>query len=359
MERYAPLDASDEVDGPAESRRSSRDIESATMETDCSRRGQVGALGGGLRGPVGGAPGPATPKMLVLEPTEMDESVDSGTHSPQQLRREEDGETMIDETARGLEPMDAHGSVEAAHSPRALPDLSPQAWKERFFELREYKVRGFRIPQLLNLLGALALPTADGWLDWALVIKWYLGGDVHWFQIGLTINLLSGSLSAVLLRKLLVQDLNWHWFEATFVGFIIGALGLAPAACAAVMLYKQNAKDATRALRTFKALELVFEALPQSILQCAPTPQPPRCQCTPTPRAPAPSPHPAPPTSDPNESQQLVPPYQATGVAQDVHWRGIRQVRPFIADFHLPASRIGGRFVGRSWLHILRLRDRI
>eukprot|EP01045_Picozoa_sp_COSAG04_P005774 COSAG04_NODE_272_length_18495_cov_17.526256_9_plen_330_part_00 len=41
-----------EVDGPAESRRCSRDIESATMETDCRRRGQVV---GGQRGP--GAPG--------------------------------------------------------------------------------------------------------------------------------------------------------------------------------------------------------------------------------------------------------------------------------------------------------------
>ena len=39
------------------------------------------------------------------------------------------------------------------------------------------------------------MPTADAWLDWSVTIAFYLSGDVHWFEIGLTINLLSGLLS--------------------------------------------------------------------------------------------------------------------------------------------------------------------
>eukprot|EP01045_Picozoa_sp_COSAG04_P002611 COSAG04_NODE_96_length_26486_cov_136.642817_15_plen_1257_part_00 len=67
------------------------------------------------------------------------------------------------------------------------------------FELCERKVRGYRMPQFLQMLGGVAAPTADAWLDWGVTIAFYLSGDVHWFEAGLTINVLSGLLSGGLL----------------------------------------------------------------------------------------------------------------------------------------------------------------
>ena len=36
------------------------------------------------------------------------------------------------------------------------------------FALKEYKIRGFRLPQFVGLGASLVLPTADAWLDWRL-----------------------------------------------------------------------------------------------------------------------------------------------------------------------------------------------
>ena len=51
-----------------------------------------------------------------------------------------------------------------------------------------------RLPLFLGLMGTVALPTLDAWLDWSVVIKWYLQGDLHWAEVGMTINVLSGAL---------------------------------------------------------------------------------------------------------------------------------------------------------------------
>ena len=47
------------------------------------------------------------------------------------------------------------------------------------FELCEIKVRGYRMPDFLQMLGGVAAPTADAWLDWGVTIAFYLSGDVH------------------------------------------------------------------------------------------------------------------------------------------------------------------------------------
>ena len=73
--------------------------------------------------------------------------------------------------------------------------------------LCEYKIRGFRLMQLLKLLRALVLPTSDAWLDWAVLIKWYLQGDVHWAEVGLTILLISGALPGLVLASTLTNKL--------------------------------------------------------------------------------------------------------------------------------------------------------
>ena len=79
----------------------------------------------------------------------------------------------------------------------------PSRLRKCLFALCAYQIRGFRLPQFLGLGGSLVLPTADAWLDWGVIIKWYLQGDVHWAGIGLIILLVSGALSGLLLGKML------------------------------------------------------------------------------------------------------------------------------------------------------------
>eukprot|EP01045_Picozoa_sp_COSAG04_P004436 COSAG04_NODE_192_length_20873_cov_26.172957_12_plen_1541_part_00 len=144
--------------------------------------------------------------------------------------------------------------------------------QDRWFELREYKIRGFRLLDFLKLLGSLALPTSDAWLDWSVIIKWYLGGDVHWAETGLAINLVSGTLSGLLLASMLHEKLeNMDWSKAVPLGLLVGLAGLAPVGFAALILHLEGHDDNSglQQMKQFKALELVFEALPQSILQCA------------------------------------------------------------------------------------------
>ena len=58
-------------------------------------------------------------------------------------------------------------------------------------------------------------------------------------------------------------------FTALLLGLLIGLPGLAPAAYAALALYKED-EEGLKILKYLKALELVFESLPQSTMQCVP-----------------------------------------------------------------------------------------
>eukprot|EP01045_Picozoa_sp_COSAG04_P004427 COSAG04_NODE_192_length_20873_cov_26.172957_3_plen_276_part_00 len=138
------------------------------------------------------------------------------------------------------------------------------------FALCECKIRGFRLPDFLRLLRALVLPTSDAWLDWAVLIEWYLDGDVHWAEAALSINLVSGALSGLLLGKMLCEKLEMGRWKAYPLGLVVGVPGLAPVGFAALLLYTTGEEDNSglQQLKWFKALELVFEAMPQSILQC-------------------------------------------------------------------------------------------
>ena len=137
------------------------------------------------------------------------------------------------------------------------------------------------MPDFLGMLGSLTLPVSDAWLDWSVTIAWYLNGDVHWFEAGLTINLVSGALSGLGLAVVLLEGEYFNGFEcevfakAVAAGLLIGIPGLAPVAFAALTLYAHadpfgdNDKRAgPLILKFFKGAELAFEALPQSILQC-------------------------------------------------------------------------------------------
>eukprot|EP01045_Picozoa_sp_COSAG04_P005032 COSAG04_NODE_227_length_19396_cov_29.887547_13_plen_1562_part_00 len=173
------------------------------------------------------------------------------------------------------------------------------------FELSEYQpVDDHRVPDFLEMLGSVAMPTADAWLDWSVTIAFYLAGDVHWFEAGLTINLLSGLLSGgglawflrnphrspagisgediddhAELRAARVnnseqlksrQRYRWRWWKAAALVLLVGLPGLAPAACVVMVLCKNKDIDligGESALKVFKAAELVIENVPQSVLQ--------------------------------------------------------------------------------------------
>ena len=72
------------------------------------------------------------------------------------------------------------------------------------------------MPEFLQMLGGVAMPTMDAWLDWGVTIAFYLSGDAHWFEAGLTINVLSGLLSGGLLGRMLLygRGAPFCWLQA-------------------------------------------------------------------------------------------------------------------------------------------------
>ena len=136
-------------------------------------------------------------------------------------------------------------------------------------ELKEMKIRDFRLLQFLGLVVSVVMLTADVWMDWALVIKWFLQGDTHWAESGLAINLLSGSLFGVLLALPAIRrDITrWQKALAAPAALLLGLSGFGPVAAAITILYDKDNKSGPKTLKKIAGVELLFEALPQSILQ--------------------------------------------------------------------------------------------
>ena len=143
------------------------------------------------------------------------------------------------------------------------------------------KVRGFELPVFLSLLSSLLLPSMDAASDWAVTLSWYDSGDYGWFTSGLIIQLLSGTISGAMLTWMLREgehDIGGKSITRTTrgggmntgaampVGMVLGMLGLGPAAMGALVLWSRD-PNALNFLKVFKVLELVFEALPQLVLQ--------------------------------------------------------------------------------------------
>eukprot|EP01045_Picozoa_sp_COSAG04_P013917 COSAG04_NODE_1013_length_8768_cov_10.694544_5_plen_388_part_00 len=197
-----------------------------------------------------------------------------------------------EESAAGVGRGAVPGTSRRETMARAMP--CSVRLQDKLYELREHKIRGFRLPEFLGLAGSLALPTSDTWLDWSVIIKWYDDGDVHWAKAGLRINLLSGVLSGLLLGSVLTSGSapwarkGWQWWAAYPLGLLVGLLGLAPAMYAALVIYTNTKEPDSphvvtrpRLLKLFVGLELLFEAVPEVILQCGcPIPQPAMSLCS-------------------------------------------------------------------------------
>ena len=123
--------------------------------------------------------------------------------------------------------------------------------------------------EFFKLLGSVALPTSDAWLDWRVTYQFYRDGDVHWFEAGLAINLISGALFGLpLVAFALSGDMQcWKKLPLALLSLLIGISGLAPAFAGLFALVSGDVKEGTKMILFIKAVELIFEALPQSILQ--------------------------------------------------------------------------------------------
>ena len=137
---------------------------------------------------------------------------------------------------------------------------------DNVFIAREKKVRGFRRPQFLKLLSACLLPIWDAWSDWMVVIEWYMDGDIGWFKAGLATNLIAGTISALMLIGLLVDRRQRCELFLPFV--ILSVIGLAPGLACCLVLCMEDVEFGPSLIGKFKLLELIFEALPQTMMQC-------------------------------------------------------------------------------------------
>ncbi len=184
-----------------------------------------------------------------------------------------------DERAALIEPTEeqsAEGVGRNAVPGVKTPQLSAKRKKPRclrcqlcLLELKEMKIRDFRLSQFLGLAASVVMLTADVWMDWALVIKWFLQGDTHWATTGLAINLLSGTLFGVpLALAAFVSDITrWQKALAAPAALLLGMSGFGPVAAAIMILYDKDNKSGPKTLKMIAGVELLFEALPQSILQ--------------------------------------------------------------------------------------------
>jgi hypothetical protein len=131
----------------------------------------------------------------------------------------------------------------------------------------EREWRGATVPQLVLLIGSIVLPLMDAGSDWAVTISFYYSDDVAWFKAGLSIQVISGFVSGMFLGMVYSSDLQVPKRYAYPFSLLVGLPGLAPAAWAMTSLYLQDANVGAVGLKYFKIVELIFEALPQSVLQ--------------------------------------------------------------------------------------------
>ena len=105
-------------------------------------------------------------------------------------------------------------------------------------------------------------------MDWAVLIGWAADGHYQWFYLSLTIQILSGLLSAGILIWELLDHMNGY--VAGAISLIFGIGGFGPWVMVILALYTQQVRDAHASIELTKnimLMELIFETLPQSMLQ--------------------------------------------------------------------------------------------
>ncbi len=136
---------------------------------------------------------------------------------------------------------------------------------------------GFLGSELLGIFFSVFLPLSDAWSDVAVIVGWYITDQMAWFYIGIIIHIIAGSLSGCLCAAWELSPRSSGLMAAMWfpLGMMLGVLGLSPVASALVAL-SDGGEDSDREqierdfffLKSIKAVELVFESLPQAAVQC-------------------------------------------------------------------------------------------
>ena len=136
---------------------------------------------------------------------------------------------------------------------------------------------GFYYRELVALFLSVVMPVSDAWSDMFVLVGWYYDGQHGWFTIGVLIHIIAGTLSGCLcaaweLSPRTEGAMAALWFP---FGIIIGVAGMAPVVSAAVAISdggeESNREQIERDfvfLKAIKAVELIFESLPQAAVQC-------------------------------------------------------------------------------------------
>ena len=132
---------------------------------------------------------------------------------------------------------------------------------QRWLEKEVY--HRFSLAELLELGGSVVLPQMDTVSDWAVAYSFYSSGDMGWFWAAFSIQIVSGLLTGLLLCGL-ASGSKQRWL--LLLAMPIGLAGLTPSALAVTTLVTKTIAT-QKQLKTFKTLELIIEALPQSVLQ--------------------------------------------------------------------------------------------
>jgi hypothetical protein len=141
----------------------------------------------------------------------------------------------------------------------------------------EKRCCGFLPRELVSIFFSVVLPVSDAWSDVLVLAGWWATDETDWLTIGIIIHLIAGTLSGCLcaaweLSPRASGAMAACWFP---IAMVLGVLGLAPVASALVTL-SDGGRDTDREqierdfffLKSIKAIELVFESLPQSAVQC-------------------------------------------------------------------------------------------
>lgn len=173
------------------------------------------------------------------------------------------------------------------------------------------EVCGFELTKVLTLLASVMLPVLDASSDWGVTASFYANGDLNWFKAGLTIQVVAGTFAGLFLLGFVGKELGDSDTGGGCVSrccsrleescgfciwgcccclptsvvmmalvFAMGLAGLAPVVVALVSLkhghrmsqdgviWKQDTvKQDSSVLKLAKGMELVLEAVPQSLLQ--------------------------------------------------------------------------------------------
>eukprot|EP01043_Picozoa_sp_COSAG02_P045497 COSAG02_NODE_4162_length_5685_cov_3.282492_1_plen_1276_part_00 len=182
-------------------------------------------------------------------------------------------------------------------------------------EAMKTELCGFELMKVVALLASVVLPLLDASSDWGVTATFYANDDINWFKAGLTIQLIAGSFAGLFLCCFLGKETGstgccvscglFRCLERVTdeiremcgvcaymccgllpiilvtlaLCVVMGMAGLAPVAVAIITLRhgyqmsessswsQEKTKQDSQLLKLAKGMELVLEAVPQSLLQ--------------------------------------------------------------------------------------------